>query len=256
MGGTAAITGSASGIGAAVKARFERDGFATVGIDVRRADVQADLATAAGRGQAVAALLERLGGALDRLVLCAGLGTSTRPPSRVAKVNYFGVVDLLDALLPALARGRAPNAVVICSNSAQMAPLDDHPYVRALLDHDEEEAARLVDAEGSGVLAYLGSKHALGRAVRRRAAEWGKLGVRLNAVCPGPVDTPLLRADIDDPGTRASIESLPIPLRRRGQPDEIAALVAFLSGPDASWIHGSIVYIDGGTDAQIRPDRY
>ena len=256
MTGSVAITGSASGIGASVKARFEREGFDAIGVDIRNADVEADLSTGEGRARAVAQILERCGGALDRLVLCAGLGTSTPRPSLVARVNYFGVVDVLDPLLPALSKGREPNVVVIGSNSAQMAPLDGHAYVMALLDHDEAEATRIIDAEGSSVLAYLGSKHALGRAVRRRAAEWGKARVRLNAVCPGPVNTPLLRQDLEDPGTGSAIEALEIPLRRRGEPDEIASLVWFLSGRDASWIHGSIFYIDGGTDAQMRPDRY
>jgi NAD(P)-dependent dehydrogenase (short-subunit alcohol dehydrogenase family) len=106
------------------------------------------------------------------------------------------------------------------------------------------------------VIAYMGSKHAVGRAVRRRALDWGKSGVRLNAVCPGPVNTPLLQGDLDNPDTRASIESLPIPLRRRAEPEEIATLVWFIASPEASFVHGSIYYADGGTDAQVRPDRY
>ncbi len=253
---TIAITGSASGIGAAIQARFAREDYDVIGVDIHEADIEADLSTTEGRARAVSEILERCGGNLDELVLCAGLGTSVRPPSLVAKVNYFGVIDVLDPLQAALARGREPNAVVICSNSAQMAPVEQHPYVLALLDHDEAEATRIIDAEDSSVLAYLGSKHAVGRAVRRRSAEWGKLGVRLNAVCPGPVETPLLASDLANPETGAAIEQLEIPLRRRGEPGEIANLVWFLSGPDASWIHGSIFYIDGGTDAQMRPDRY
>ena len=256
MSGRVAITGSASGIGAAIKARFEREGFESIGVDLRNADIAADLSTKEGRQSAVDGIVERCGGALDRLVLCAGLGSSTQPPSLVAKVNYFGAVDLMDALLPALTKGREPNAIAIVSNSAQMAPVDEHPYVMALLDHDEAEASRIVDEQNSAVIAYMGSKHALGRALRRRAVDWGKAGVRLNGICPGPVNTPLLQGDMDSPDTRAAIEALPIPLGRRAEPEEIAGLTWFLSGPDASWIHGSIYYIDGGTDAQVRPDRY
>jgi NAD(P)-dependent dehydrogenase (short-subunit alcohol dehydrogenase family) len=252
---TVAITGSGSGIGAAIRRRLEADGARVIGVDLRGAEVVADLSTPAGRAAAVEAVLARSGGRLDRLVLSAGVGTHVRPPSLVAAVNYFGAVDVLDALLPALRAGREPAALVVCSNSAQMAPLDEHPYVRALLAHDEPEAHRLAD-EGNSIIAYMGAKHALGRAVRRRAGEWGRAGVRLNAVAPGPVNTPLFAADRADPVTGPAIEKLSIPLGRTGEPDEVAELAAFLLGPKASWIHGSIYYIDGGNDAEIRPDRY
>jgi len=252
----AAITGSASGIGAAVKQRFEAEGFETIGIDLRNADIEADLSTEAGRSKAVADILTRCGGTLDRLVLCAGLGSSVKPASLICKVNYFGVVDLLDPLLPALAKGSQANAVVICSNSAQMGDFTDHPYVLAMLEHNEAEACEIIDKLESSIIAYMASKNAIGRAVRRRAAEWGKASVRLNAVCPGPTNTPLLQGCIDDPLTSDAIESLSIPLGRRGEPEDVANTVAFLSGEQANWIHGSILYVDGGNDAEIRPDRY
>jgi len=252
-----AITGSASGIGAAVKQRFEAEGYESIGVDLRDADVCADLSTPEGRSAAVDGVLERCGGALDRLVLCAGLGSAIEPASLVCKVNYFGVLGTLDPLLPALQKGSDdPNAVVICSNSAQMAPFDEHPYVLAMLEGNEAEACRIIDEAASPIVAYMGSKHALGRAVRRRAGEWGRAGVRLNAVCPGPVDTPLLQATMDDPKTAGSVEGLDIPLGRRGKASEIAGLIWFLAGPEASWVHGSIYYMDGGNDAAIRPDRY
>jgi NAD(P)-dependent dehydrogenase (short-subunit alcohol dehydrogenase family) len=255
MATTVAITGSGSGIGAAIRRRLEADGERVIGVDLRGAEVAADLATRAGRDAAVAELLARCDGRLDRLVLSAGVGTHVKPASLVAAVNYFGAVDLLDALLPALRAGREPAALVVCSNSAQMAPLDEHPYVKALLAHDEAEARRLADEVGS-ILAYLGAKHALGRAVRWRAGAWGRAGVRLNAVAPGPVNTPLFAADRADPVTGAAIEKLSIPLGRVGEPEEVAELAAFLLGPKAGWIHGAIYYIDGGNDAEIRPDRY
>ncbi|MEE9608529.1 MAG: SDR family oxidoreductase [Myxococcota bacterium] len=254
--GTIVITGSASGIGAAIRTRFEDQGDRVVGVDLNNAEVVADLATPEGRAAAVAAVLERCDGRIDRLVTCAGLGSHVRPPSLIAAVNYFGAVDVLDGLFEALRAGLEPAAVAIVSNSAQMAPLDDSPYVKALLDHDEAEARRLIDEMDSPIVAYMGSKHALGRAVRRRVRPWGDARVRLNGVAPGPVDTPLLRATAADPATRAAIENIDIPVGRKGVPDDVARLVTFLCGPDAAWIHGSIYYIDGGNDAEIRPDRY
>jgi len=253
---TAAVTGSASGIGAAIRARLEADDFRVIGIDLGRAEIEADLSKPAGREAAVAGVLARTGGRLDRLVTCAGLGSNVRPASLVARVNYFGAVDVIDGLRDALAKGREPAALAIVSNSAQMAPLDDHPMVKALLEGDEEGAARVIDEQDSPIVAYLGSKHALGRAVRRRVREFGRLRVRLNGVCPGPVRTPLLQATLADPATRASIENIDIPIGRFGEPEDVARLAAFLLSPDASWIHGSIVYVDGGNDAEIRPDRY
>lgn len=254
--GTTAITGSGSGIGAAVRKRLEADGDTVVGVDLKGAEVLSDLSAPEGRRVAVRDVLKRCGGRLDRLVVCAGLGAHVRPPSLVASVNYFGAVEVLDGFFEALRKGTNPAVVVMCSNSAQMFPMDDMPYVQALLEHKEQEAGRIVDAEDNPAIAYLGSKNALGKAVRRRSAEWARAGVRLNAVAPGPVMTPLLQGDMDDPLTGEAIRNLSIPAGRMGEPHEIAELVAFLLGPAASWIQGSIYYIDGGIDAEVRPDSY
>lgn len=251
-----AVTGSASGIGEATRKRLEAEGDTVIGIDIRDAEVIADISCREGRERAVRAVTEKCRGQLDRLVVSAGVGAHVRPPSRVASVNYFGAVEILDGLLEALAKGSNPAAVAVCSNSAQMMPMDDLPYVLALLDHDEKKACRLIDETGDPVLAYFGSKNALGKAVRRRAAKWAMAGVRLNAVAPGPVKTPLLQADMDDPLTGAAVRELRVPLGRMAEPHEIAELIAFLLGPHGSWIHGSIYFIDGGIDAEIRPDRY
>ena len=251
-----AITGSASGIGEAIRKRLEAEGDRVIGIDIRDSEVTADLSTREGRETAVRAVLGQWGGRLDRLVVSAGLGAHVRPASRIASVNYFGAVEILDGLLEALRKGTNAAAVAICSNSAQMMPMDDLPYVLALLAHKEKEACRLIDETDDPVLAYLGSKNALGKAVRRRASKWAEAGVRLNAVAPGPVKTPLLQGDMDDPLTGDAVRALRIPLGRMGEPDEIAELVAFMLSPPASWIHGSIYFIDGGIDAEVRPDRY
>ncbi len=89
--------------------------------------------------------------------------------------------------------------------------------------------------------------------MRHRAAPWGARGVRLNAVAPGAVDTPL-QATLEDPVLGPLTQALVIPLGRRAAPSEIAHAVAFLLDPDSACIHGSVLFADGGTDAVLRPE--
>ncbi|UCG82628.1 MAG: SDR family oxidoreductase [Dehalococcoidia bacterium] len=257
---TAVITGSASGIGAATQARFEQAGVSVMGIDIKDAEIVADLSTREGRDAAIAGVKSRCNG-LDRLVLCAGVATYARPLSLIPAVNYFGAITLLDGLFDLLRRGTDPRAVVILSNSARwLGDPDQASYVEALLAGREAEAARIIDGFGDDVLAaalaYIGSKLALGRALRRRAATWGSAGVRLNGVAPGNTNTPMLQKVMDDPSTRDGVLSMEIPLGRLAECDDIANVVAFLCSPEASYVHGSIVYVDGGIDAHIRPDGF
>jgi NAD(P)-dependent dehydrogenase (short-subunit alcohol dehydrogenase family) len=253
--GTTAVTGSASGIGAAVRKQLEADGDRVIGVDLRDAEVETDLSTPEGRRRAITAIREAAGGALDRLVVCAGLGTHVEDLASIASVNYFGSVDVMDGLLAELEGRPAAAVVAVCSNSAQFAPFDEHPYVLALLDHDEAKAHAII-AQENGFVAYAGSKHALCRAVRRRAKSWGAAGVRLTGVCPGATETPLLRGSAEHPVWGPGVAGLDIPLGRRAEPSEIAAVIDFLLGPDAGYVHGSVVYVDGGNDAVMRPDRF
>jgi NAD(P)-dependent dehydrogenase (short-subunit alcohol dehydrogenase family) len=254
---TIGISGCATGIGAATRERLEADGHRLIGIDIQNAEILADLATPDGRRQATSAVLERSGGRLDGLVLCAGLGGHIHDNAKVVSVNYFGAVELLDGLLPALGRGSEPAAVVICSNSAQLSPdFAGMPVVAAMLAGDETEARRLAEAGLAGQLVYMASKNALGRAVRRRAAAWGEARVRLNAVAPGPLRTPLLQSGLDTPGDGDLIRGFKVPIGRYGEPKEIAGIVRFLLGPDAGFVHGAVWYADGGADASVRPDRF
>ncbi|NNL67942.1 MAG: SDR family oxidoreductase [Myxococcales bacterium] len=255
--GTAVVSGSASGIGAAVRRRLERDGDRVVGVDLHDAEVEADLSTPAGRAAAIAGVKAACPDGIDRLVLCAGLGAHVDDVPKIASVNYFGAVELLDAFREAMAGRPDAAAVVVCSNSAQLGPFEEHPFVLALLDHDETRAHALLEGDaGGGYIAYGGSKHALSRAVRRRAAEWGKAGVRLNGIAPGPTDTPLMEGAVAHPIWGKGVEALEIPLGRWAAPDEMAGIIAFLLGPDAGYVHGSIWFADGGNDAAIRPDRF
>src|SRR3954470_20116757 len=102
--GTICVTGSASGMGAATARLLRADGHRVIGVDLRDADVVADVGTADGRQAAIDAITAECGGSLDGLVTFAGLGGGTgRPASLLVSVNYFGTVELIAGLRPALA---------------------------------------------------------------------------------------------------------------------------------------------------------
>lgn len=251
---TVVVTGAASGLGAATKALLEGQGAKVIGVDLRNADVEADLSTFDGRAAAIRALTELAGGALDGVVACAGLGP-TAPTELVVAVNYFGAVATIDGLRDLLARGEEPAAVAISSNSVTMDPTVDGALVDACLRGDEAEARR-IGAVSPGNTAYASSKMALARAVRRRVQEWGDLRIRLNAVAPGAFDSALLKESLDNEILGPLVEAMPIPIGHRAPATEVAQAVVWLLSPAARYVHGSLLFVDGGTDALIRPDTF
>ena len=253
---TIAVTGSASGMGAATCRRLEADGARVIGIDVRDADIVADLGTPEGRAHAVGAVGDRCGGALDGLVTWAGLaGLSHLPGGLLASVNYFGTVTLLEGLRPLLAAGDQPAAVAISSNSTTCQPGVPMDVVERCLDGDEGAARTAADAAGA-LATYPATKTAVARWVRRLAPTeaWAGAGIALNVVAPGAVETPMLQATREDDVIGRFVDAFPIPIGRKGTPEELAAVVAFLLGPDARFLCGSFLVVDGGTDALLRSD--
>lgn len=258
--GTVVVTGSASGMGAASAARLRAAGHTVIGVDLRDADVLADLSTPAGRRMAIEAVGTLTAGRLDAAVLAAGLGPTPglERARAILEVNYAGVVELLTAWRPALAAAGAAKVVVFGSNSTTTAPLVPRGLVRALLKGDLDRAFRTARRRRrfASVFAYAGSKLAVSRWVRRTAvtAEWAGAGIRLNAIAPGAVRTPLLERQLATPAERAQIEAFPLPVGHYGEPDEIAAWVELMCSGAANSMCGSIVLVDGGSEAYFRAD--
>jgi NAD(P)-dependent dehydrogenase (short-subunit alcohol dehydrogenase family) len=195
---------------------------------------------------------ERSGGELAGIVTCAGLaGLPGRPGSLLASVNYFGTVDLLEGLRPLLAPGGA--AVAISSNSTTVQPAVPADLVEACLRHDEELSAQIADARGS-LVTYPATKLAVAHWVRRNATgpDWAGSGIRLNAIAPGMIDTPMVAGIRADAKAGPMLDMLPIPAGRPGRAEEIAAVVELLLSPDGAFFCGSVVFCDGGSDALLR----
>jgi NAD(P)-dependent dehydrogenase (short-subunit alcohol dehydrogenase family) len=247
-----AVTGAASGLGAAVRRRLEAAGDRVVGIDLSGSDIDADLATGDGRAHAVAAISDATDKRLDGLVVAAGLGPPS-DPVLMTSVNFFGAVVLLDALTGLLAANAPASVVAISSNSIALIP-ENTAFIDALLAGDEPGARGLAAGLDSATV-YGNTKRGLARAIRSRAGDLGEKGVRCNAVAPGPFASPLLQRTLDDPVLGGTVDLLPQPRAGRATADEVAATVAFLLSTDAANVHGSILFVDGGMDAAVSPNR-
>lgn len=247
-----AVTGTASGIGQALARQLTEAGDTVIGIDLKDAEVSADLATPDGRACAIDAVLDWSAGVLDGLVLCAGINA---PSAALVRVNFFGVTALAEGLRPALAAAPAPRAAVVGSISGTQ-PVDDE-VVAACLAGDEARA--VVRAEA--VLAaqpqklYPSSKSALAQWLRRECVTpaWAGAGIPLNLVAPGVVRTPMSAALFADEGMKAVMDrAVPMPLNGYAGPDVIAEALKWLVSPGNTHMTGQVVYVDGGAEASLR----
>lgn len=250
---TFAMTGGATGIGAAIKQSLLDAGHQVIVVDIKEADIIADLSTPDGRRDAIAAIRDAAGKGLDGLIPCAGVASNVPDGKLIASLNYYGTVQLVEGLKDLLAQ-RQGAAVLISSNSAPHPTRDE--LVTAMLEQDED-SARAIAAEMELQQVYSGSKQAVARWMRRNTVSYAKAGVRLNAVAPGYTQTPMTKGVEEDPNYGPAIREFmaSIPVGRPGQPTDIANAVCFLLSPEASFICGSLLYIDGGHDAMGRPDQ-
>lgn len=257
MARTYVVTGTASGIAKATAAKLKAQGQNVIGVDIHDADVIADLSTKEGRLEAAKKATELAGGTVDAVIACAGLA---HPIAKTVSVNYFGMVEFLEAMAPVLAKADKPRAVLISSMASLMPNFP--PLVDAMLADDEPGAVaiaqKLVDAaDGSEQLIYGSTKRAISRWVRRECVKphWAGAGIPLNAIGPGIVKTPMTADMISTQEARNALDQgVPMPLNYYLEPEEVAPLLIWLASEENSHVTGQTIYIDGGSDAVLRGD--
>ena len=249
---TIALTGGATGIGRAIRDSLSNAGHNLIVIDLKDADIEADLSSSEGRKAAVDGVKAKAPEGLDALITCAGVGSHIPDGALIASVNYYGSVQLVEGLKSSLEQ-RGGSVIMISSNSAPQCQSAE--LIEAFLEGDEEKA-RQIAGTVRGHDVYSGSKQAVARWLRRHAPAYAADGVRMNAVAPGYIETPMTAVVADNPEYGDSIRAFKasIPVGRPGTPEDIAHVVDFLLSPQAGFICGSVIFADGGHDASFRPD--
>jgi NAD(P)-dependent dehydrogenase (short-subunit alcohol dehydrogenase family) len=246
-GKTAVITGGAGGIGYAVAERFLKEGAQVLIGDLPDSAAVPEGAayrqTDVSNGASVEALLsdakDRFGGTLDILVTCAGIeieknieDTTEEEWDRSINVNLKGTFLAAKYAVPLMRAGGGGSIVTFGSYDGFIA-----------------------DPQLAAYCASKGGVHALTRAM---ACDYGPEGIRCNAVCPGYVETPMLQSFF---GSAGDIDALQEevrnvhPIRRWGQPSDVANLVLWLASDEAGYASGQLWVLDGGLSAQVQQMR-
>jgi NAD(P)-dependent dehydrogenase (short-subunit alcohol dehydrogenase family) len=260
--GVAIVTGATGGMGAPAVKRLAAQGWPLIlcDIDETRLELMASLIREVGlqvdilagdmaeRGfpdRLIAAIGERQVGAL---IHTAGLSPTMGDPARILAVNYDATVRLVDAVRPRMAAGSC--AVLVAS----MAGHQMHsPEIDAAIDAlgTSDDSSPLLNIAMMPEIAYGVSKRGVQRIVEREAKAFGERGARIASISPGLIDTPMGRAEKAAQPLMENILQM-TPLGRYGVGDEIASVAVFLCSPDASYVSGCDIKVDGGVMAAMR----
>lgn len=239
-GRCAVVTGAASGIGAAIVKLFRGEGALVAGLDSRltaNADCNfvADVRSTDALANAVGQVKSRIG-KIDIIVHAAAicprggsLENEVEAYADIYDVNVIGAVRLMKLCVPDMKEKGSGSIILLSSINASFAT-PSH-------------------------VAYAASKAALNSLTKSSAVELAPFGIRVNAIAPASIDTPMLRASYEalPDGDLALIQNVNRhPLARFGMPEEVAELALFLASDQSSWITGAIHPIDGGASATRR----
>ena len=245
------VTGAASGIGAETVKVLKGQGATVIGVDRNEASgvdqfFQADLSDAAS----IDGLVADLPHAIDGLANIAGL-PPTAPAPLVMKVNLYGLQRLTLSLIPKLADGASianlaslagfgwPNAVEQAKAALAISLDDDVDGFCAEQGLNDDDTGR----------SYFLSKESLIVWTMQNRWTWRDLGITMNCVSPGPVDTPILKDFIETLGERAE-EDMKV-MDRPGTPQDIAPVVSFALSEQGKWFRGANLTVDGGMSSHI-----
>lgn len=241
-GKTAIVTGGCGGIGAAICARFAKEGAMVhacdiAGLDKPVPDGVTVHALDVTDENAVAAFFDGLpGDSLDVLVNAAGIEiektieeTTLAEWNRIFAINVTAMFLMSKAALPRLRRGSDAGIINFGSYDGFIAD--------------------------PGLAAYCATKGAVHALTKAMACDHGPEGIRVNAICPGYIDTPMLQSFFRDHGDIDTLQQAVRdvhPMRRYGTPDDIANLVNWLASAEARYASGQLWVLDGGLSAQVQ----